>query len=109
MLVLFATQHYIKANRYVKNVGKKYDGMRKDDSEMTIEEAREILDEEILENFYHEKSEVKEAMKVAVDILQKQIEVEPITTYKCPNCRNILYTGQSICAECGQRIYWKKK
>ena len=90
---------------------------------MTPQEAIRILEvmkSEMLLTFDHDR---KEALKLAISALEKQIPKKPkvpIDTWVCPDCgrdveyqvmlgENILFGGQyNYCPNCGQKIDWSE-
>lgn len=86
---------------------------------MTYEEAIEILQEE--RDYAQFSKYVKDAIKIAISALEKQIPKRVIRpykgNYKCPTCENYIYITDDdlyvygieppkYCDECGQALDW---
>jgi len=92
---------------------------------MTESEAIEglgILNNGLNEAFVN-ADELSEALQMAIQALEKQIQKKPIPidygkyidvidnarflrgAYWCPNCKHVVKTG-SFCSDCGQKLDW---
>jgi rRNA maturation endonuclease Nob1 len=93
---------------------------------MTESEAIEglgILNNGLNEAFVN-ADELSEALQMAIQALEKQIQKKPIPidygkyidvidnarflrgAYWCPNCKHVVKTG-SFCSDCGQKLDWR--
>ena len=73
---------------------------------MTEQDAIERL--EIYKNFDFSKGS-KEAMQVAIEVLEKQIPKKPIDRCmfkECPDCHEIEIQYCNYCPICGQKLDW---
>lgn len=86
---------------------------------MTNDEAANILKNVAWLGTNHQVGEVEEAVKLAIEALEKQIPKKP--EYKeedrfvknhfawyayCPQCGREIDTGDMHCTQCGQAIDW---
>lgn len=94
---------------------------------MTIEEARKVLDGELLvltlENNVASEAQKKRlnekfaALNVVISALDKQIPKKPVEkspwTYHCPNCdsqniEEVFIEKFNFCRDCGQALDWEE-
>lgn len=84
---------------------------------MTYKEAIEVIKEinDVLQNpFCQSWSKDREAIKLSVEALEKQIPLPPFNkefpngaiTHYCPRCHEELELHPNFCDNCGQAIDW---
>lgn len=78
---------------------------------MTVEEAKNKLEEMRVEFDYTLHDEAVNAIDVALEALEMQISKKPITKepayFLCPTCKRSVQINVDFCDKCGQKIDWQ--